>query len=244
MANQSDFEKPEWRDVTVAWTRSIKELWGSDDRFLGSYLSMIGDQGDDIFKTFQEKKLLHSPKQFVAVDTSPKVILKHLLGRGRIGHPESFDLQIGDVYEIATKMSRKSRTYPVTVFDFDGTKQAGKETWWEAEGPLLAKIVENTIKHSPCCCLILNQSIDRGDLSPEELLRRQSLLLCECFRPWRIDPKRLLGTNLRHSGKVSDYSFLGYAGAFQVYRSSKLRMVTLRIAFHAGGRVTIHKESK
>lgn len=245
MTNRSDFRKPEWRATSFEWLRSVNGLWDEETKFNGSYFSLVGKQGTEMFDTFAPT--LRTPKQCIGVDTDPGVILHHL-ARNPPGTAESWDLLYGDAYEIAVNLSRKKREYPVMVFDFDGTNLAGNETWWEKEGPMLAKVVENTLKHSPCCCLILNQSIDRGEETPKNLLIKQTQLLCKTFAPWNIHPRRFLGTDMHYVNKVvkveSQPRFLGYAGAYQVYMSSVLRMVTLRMAFHAGGLVNIHREAK
>jgi hypothetical protein len=234
------FEKASQRRINYEVVRGIKPFW-KGDRFLWSWLELAGDTGDRSHALM--KPHLSSPKQFILCEKDPEVFLRNRLKLFRMPAEERFEAPFGDVYQNANHALDVHSPAPA-VFCFDTTEILGLARYWEGHGGEMRVCIQKTLEKVGCGLLILNGTIDRGDLSPSELLRAQAVHMARHFGQWIDSPRRFLDG--LEDASVDDRDFLGPAGGYDVYRSDDrvLRMATVRIRFDRGMKATVYRPKK
>ncbi len=244
-----DFSKTAWRKINLEFLRSVRPALWRGAEFVGGYLEMIGASGGQMFDLL---KPVRPKEQFIGVDINAKVITAHR----NSGRP--FRTICGDVYETALTLSQEKRSVPINVFNFDTTNSAGA-TWWQGRyrkrdhGEALQALFRNCRQKGLPTVFILNHCIDLGaKLSPPALLREHRDHFLDWARMSWAEPKRRRDLEALTFEETSNFSWTGWAGPFQIYRSEKpsepttdtekaggvLRMVTLR--FYLGSDSRLH----
>lgn len=224
------FDKEDWRHKNIAWMKEAYEFFPKN-KMICSYMELMGTSGVISFEMM--KKYFFHPNQFVALEQEPAVFMDNCVKKKNDGY--GFQLIYGDAYQIAPLLATEYKP-PVGIFNFDGMQLVGTENWWRDHKPALQAVVNKTIDVYGCCVLILNQSLDqpKGSIAERaERLRLNASKMFDCFGKWGVTSERLLGKRGYLADKCLDYSFLGQAGAFEIYKSKDhtTRMATSRFIF-------------
>lgn len=238
MSAEFTFDKDNWRKRNVAWIKKAHELFAGN-KLKCSYLELMGESGIASFKLM--RSLFKTADQFVALEQEPRVFMVNCLNDQRDHH--GYKLIYGDAYQIAPQIAVEYKP-PVAVFNFDGMKSVGNDTWWRQNGPLMRSTINKSIATSGVCVVMLNQTLDKPKELPADRvtrLRVNTLKMSEFFSSWGVKVERILGRGDTLAKSVMDNSFKGQLGAYEIYKSTiddkdrVLRMATTRFIFRKNG---------
>ena len=234
IVNTSSFEKPEWREENLQFLlgrgggRRPSPLV-RNGKITCAYAEMCGESGFAFFEMM--RPFLTSPKHFLGIDNDPVVSFKNVTRLLDVPVEERFEFAHGDFYRVCHRAL--DRGFPLAAINVDDTAHAG-ETWWRDSGRALVEVVRRVLKAQPTISLILNCSLDEPKQTvAERSLREHAMEMSRYFAEWDLSPRAL---GVGEIGKVGSTQFVGWAGAFQVYRSAgrPLRMVTVRMKINGG----------
>lgn len=217
------FDKDDWRDRNIRFLKACRGLLGTDGKLRRPYAELAGNSARDSYRQMARSGLLPGPSHFVALEWNGGVAVSLAT--------EGFAVMPGEAISNLLRLCDRGRC--VGSLNYDSYDEAGNEGWWGQNGYRLRKVMNRAVRGGPFA-LILNFVLDARFPSSGSTPSGRAAAHCDLIREHLTVPDGELASR-GALGKLDDPGFVGEIGGLEVYRSSRLRMLTSRHVFGARG---------